>query len=140
MRDLTGNLAISLLWAFALPILGFLFFSMLTILPALGLFFLGPEKLLHLIYKAGFVPSLVTAVSFRFLARTRPLVVRWLITCAVGCLSAALWYFIHGVSLLDRFGYVDFALFAATVAACSMMVIIEIAHRKGQNPGSSPIH
>ena len=140
MRDLFGNLVISLLWAFALPILGYLFFTTLTILPALGIFFLGPEKLLQLIYTAGFVPSLVTAASFSFLARTRPLASRWLMTCAVGCLSAALWYFMLGVSLLDRFGYVDFALFAATVAACSTMVLIEMTRRKGQNPNSSPNH
>ena len=119
MHEALRILIKALAWALALPLLGYSIFACLTIIPLLGVF-LGP-KLLELIYQAGFVPSLATALAWQFIFLRWNRGAGWLATCAVGVMSAAVWYRVMGVDSIFTANYVNLALAVATVAACSVM-------------------
>ncbi len=115
-------------WAVVLPLFGFSVFTLLTIVPLLGVL-AGPVLLLKTIMAAGFVPSLCTALVFEFLLRERSPRSSFVLTVACGIVCAGAWYTWWGAGSKFGLNYVTGALAVATAASVALMPLITFAYR-----------
>ena len=116
-------------WTVVLPLIGFLVFGILTIIPLFGLF-LGLE-LLPFIYAAGAAPAFVTAAAFELLFRRWELARSLAATMAMGAMSSVLW--MTGIQYVSSgldgtpFNYVYFALAVSGAFSAALMPLTRFA-------------
>lgn len=146
------RVAISVIfWAFVMPLIGLLIFGMMTVMPLILLtpFLLGLSGFFVLLYGAGFVPSVVTALFFQTIVRwTRP-IIAVVATGVVSMLSATLWLAALSnerlaallndppANIVDPSSDVYKALMAAAFGAALVMALSGLRARKRRELGSA---
>ncbi|MBX9897644.1 MAG: hypothetical protein K2Y17_07045 [Qipengyuania sp.] len=110
-------------WSLMLPLVGYSFFVILTLgIAGFGLL-AGVFNLAMMVYAVGFIPTLVTAITFEFALRQFNAAMAVVGVCVMGMTAAYLWW---TVLAIDAFGwnYGSFALLAATAMAVSLMPFV----------------
>lgn len=109
-------------WALFLPLLGYSFFVLFTLVAALG-FLLGIKTLVLVIYLMGFVPTFATAAVYEFLFRRLRLSIAFVAVCPIGIVATWGWWTFLGIEQIGR-NYFTFALFASTSLALFVMMVV----------------
>lgn len=110
-------------WAFVLPLAGYSFFTIFTLgIAGLGLL-LGLKTLTLMIYMTGFVPTAVTAAVYEFILRRFPLPAQIAGSCAIGMVSATVWW---QEMKIGNFGpnHATLALLGATFCSAGLMPLL----------------
>lgn len=122
-----------ILWSLAMPLIGFVIFAAMTLLPLL--FLLMPASTFFgTLYMTGFVPSVLTALFFQAIVhRTKPLVAV-LATGLVSMLSATLWWATmlleSPATTIDPSQYTYWALMAAAFGSALVMAVSGLRARR----------
>lgn len=95
MKDAALRLLMVAGWTAVLPLVGFPIFSILTIIPLLGIFF--GLQLIPVIYAAGAAPAFVTAVGFEFVFRHWTRNRSLMATTALGIAATLAWTMVLGL-------------------------------------------
>lgn len=122
-----------IVWSFAMPLIGFLIFAAMTIIPFIFVLFAPISWFFGSLYLTGFVPSVVTALFFQaILRRTKPLIVV-LATGLVSTLSANLWWatmiYDTPAKFVDPSSYAYWALMAGAFGAAVVMALHGLLRR-----------
>jgi hypothetical protein len=116
-------------WTATLPLVGFVIFGVMTILPLFGVF-LG-FGLFPFIYAAGAAPAFVTAASFEFVLRHWGLMRSFAATVTLGAAASVLWIAViilsEGGALRFGANYMTFALAMAGALPAALMPLARFA-------------
>jgi hypothetical protein len=114
-------------WSLVMPLIGFVIFAAMTVLPFIFVWLAPASTFFGILYLAGFVQSVITALFFQMIIRcARPLCVA-LATGLVSALTANLWWMTmmpdQRAKFADPSSYAYWALMAGAFGAALVMAV-----------------
>jgi len=120
-------------WSFFMPLIGFVIFTCLTILPILSIWVFTIETFLGILYMSGFVPSVATALFFQIIQHRMMPTKVVMATGLFSMLAATIWWAVLGGDAPTRFvdlrSYMYWALMAASFGAAVIMALSSLRSR-----------